>query len=114
MPLANIFAFRSLYATFDKETEVSGINVYRYISTEDSFARTPENECFCPSRFNEKEEEYLDCPPSGIVDLTACLKAPILLSYPHFYMADPKLLDFVSGLNPQKELHESYAFLEPV
>lgn len=42
------------------------------------------------------------------------LGAPVYLSFPHFYKADPKLLDAVDGLNPMKKLHESYFKIQPV
>ena len=32
--------------------------------------------------------------------------APMLLSWPHFYNGDPKLLDQVEGLLPDKEKHQ--------
>lgn len=38
---------------------------------------------------------------------------PIALSYPHFYKSDPSLLEAIEGLEPKKELHESYFFIQP-
>jgi len=38
---------------------------------------------------------------------------PIALSYPHFYKSDPSLLEAIEGLEPKKELHESYFFINP-
>lgn len=40
--------------------------------------------------------------------------APVYLSFPHFYNADPKLKDAVVGLNPKQDLHESYFKIQPV
>lgn len=39
--------------------------------------------------------------------------APLYASFPHFYKADPSLLDKVDGLNPQQELHGSYLKIQP-
>lgn len=39
--------------------------------------------------------------------------APLYSSFPHFYNADPSLLEQIDGLNPQKELHESYLKIQP-
>ena len=39
--------------------------------------------------------------------------APVALSMPHFYQADPSLLDTVVGLKPQKEKHEFYMDVVP-
>lgn len=41
-------------------------------------------------------------------------EAPIYISFPHFFKADPKLLDAVAGLNPVEEIHESYIKIQPV
>lgn len=38
---------------------------------------------------------------------------PIALSYPHFYKSDPSLLEDIEGLEPKKELHESYFYIQP-
>lgn len=40
--------------------------------------------------------------------------APIYLSFPHFYKADPTLLDAVDGLKPDPEKHETYFKIQPV
>lgn len=40
--------------------------------------------------------------------------APVYISNPHFYLADPELLDAVEGLKPNKSIHESYFKIQPV
>lgn len=40
--------------------------------------------------------------------------APVYLSFPHFYKADPKLLDAVDGLKPIENLHQTYFKIQPV
>lgn len=42
------------------------------------------------------------------------LDIPASVSLPHFYNADPSLLDEVEGLNPVKEKHESIIVMQPV
>lgn len=39
---------------------------------------------------------------------------PVIVTYPHFYEADPSYLDAVEGLNPQAELHRMQLDIEPV
>lgn len=39
---------------------------------------------------------------------------PIAVSLPHFYNSDPTLLNYVDGLNPIKEKHESVVAMQPV
>lgn len=40
--------------------------------------------------------------------------APVYISNPHFYLADPELLNAVEGLTPNQSLHESYFKIQPV
>lgn len=40
--------------------------------------------------------------------------APVYLSFPHFYRADPKLLEAIEGLKPVEKLHETYFKIQPV
>ena len=39
---------------------------------------------------------------------------PLVASLPHFYEADPVLLEGIDGLNPVKEQHETAIDVEPV
>jgi hypothetical protein len=39
---------------------------------------------------------------------------PIGVSYPHFYQADPMLVEAVEGSYPDMLKHESYFYIEPV
>lgn len=58
-------------------------------------------QCFC-----RDIDDVNSCPPTGTIDLFRCSGVPMLASLPHFYMADPKLLEGIeSGLNPSKEKH---------
>ncbi|CAK1546487.1 unnamed protein product [Leptosia nina] len=65
----------------------------------------PENKCYCGGD---------KCPRRGLQNISPCqYNAPVYLSYPHFYDADPTLLDQVEGLKPDKEKHESYFMIQP-
>ncbi|KAI4454658.1 scavenger receptor class b type-1 sr-b1 [Holotrichia oblita] len=75
---------------------------YMYQSVE----KAPQNKCYCPGN------EY--CPPDGVQSIQPCHHdAPLYSSFPHFYNADPSLLEQVEGLNPKQELHESYLKIQP-
>ncbi|GIY58205.1 platelet glycoprotein 4 [Caerostris extrusa] len=51
--------------------------------------------------------------PSGVLDISSCqYDAPIYLSFPHFYLADPYYLKIVHGLQPNSLLHKSYIDVE--
>ncbi|EFN74299.1 Scavenger receptor class B member 1, partial [Camponotus floridanus] len=66
-----------------------------------------ENECFC-------SDGIANCPPQGLQDISPCqYSAPVYLSFPHFYKADPKLLNAVDGLKPMENLHQTYFKIQP-
>lgn len=100
---------RYLDLYFDKETEIGGVNVYKYAATEQSVDNgTEHNEHIC---FSSLDEDL----PSGLMNVTACrYNSPIFLSFPHFYAADPYYLQFVDGLQPEKEKHEFHITVEPI
>lgn len=37
-----------------------------------------------------------------------------MVSFPHFYQADPKYINAIDGLSPNKDEHETYLDLQPV
>ena len=41
------------------------------------------------------------------------LEAPLALSMPHFYQADPSFLEAVEGLKPEKEKHQFFMDVVP-
>lgn len=41
-------------------------------------------------------------------------EAPMFLSHPHFYNADPALVDAVEGLHPSKDQHALFLDVHPV
>ncbi|XP_055628151.1 lysosome membrane protein 2 isoform X2 [Toxorhynchites rutilus septentrionalis] len=96
---------------YEKEvTLFDGIPAWRYKAPTDVFAHpdvNADNQCFC-------HLGSASCPPSGLLNATLCsYGAPIYASFPHFYTGDSKLLETVSGLNPQKEKHETFADIHP-
>jgi len=51
----------------------------------------------------------------GLSDVTDCYYGfPIALSYPHFLDADPQLLVNVTGSQPNRSMHESFFYINPV
>ncbi|XP_070154251.1 scavenger receptor class B member 1 isoform X1 [Polyergus mexicanus] len=90
------------------EKQIKGLYTYQYAFVEnelDNGAVNPENKCFCRKGH---------CLKPGLIDVTDCYYGfPIALSYPHFYKSDPSLLEAIEGLQPVKDLHESYFFIQP-
>lgn len=102
-------SFRSVTLDYEKDVVHSGVSAYRYAGTEKVFSNAtdhPDNWCFCSGGV---------CNPSGLGNSSTCrFGAPVFVSFPHFYLADPFYLNQVEGLNPQKDLHEFFIDLEPV
>ncbi|XP_062814626.1 scavenger receptor class B member 1 isoform X2 [Anolis carolinensis] len=99
-------ACRSLTLIYNQTREFKNIPTYRYLAPTTMFANGtdyPPNEGFCP------------CLQSGIQNVSSCrLNAPVFLSHPHFFNADPALLEAVGGLHPNKEEHELFLDLHPM
>lgn len=102
---------RTLPLVFKQEvTTVGDIPAYRFVPPEDVFAspeRMPSQECYCPAG--------PPCAPEGTFNASLCqYDSPILLSFPHFYLADPALRDAVTGISaPIAEDHQLFIDVQP-
>ena len=69
----------------------------------------PDNACFCNQASGSCNV------PSGVFNVSICqYGSPVMLSWPHFFQADPKLIRDVEGLSPNKEKHQFHIELQPV
>lgn len=87
----------------------SGLNADLYKLPETSYGdaeKNPENKCY-----DTKDYSAL----KGLQNISPCqYGAPVYLSNPHFYQADPQLLETVEGLSPNPAEHETYFKIQPV
>lgn len=99
---------RILPLQYTKEVYKDGIQTGLYtppISTFECADINHDNRCYCDG---EK------CPPKGLQNISPCqYNAPVYLSYPHFYEAEPSLLDGFEGLKPEKKKHATYFLIQP-
>lgn len=99
-------ACRSMKLTYHSSGVFEGIPIYRFTAPKTLFANGsvyPPNEGFCP------------CLESGIQNVSTCrFGAPLFLSHPHFYNADPVLSEAVLGLNPDPKEHSLFLDIHPV
>ncbi|XP_069921781.1 scavenger receptor class B member 1 isoform X2 [Oryctolagus cuniculus] len=99
-------ACRSMKLIYQKPGVFGGIPTYRFVAPKTLFANGsmyPPNEGFCP------------CLDSGIQNVSTCrFGAPLFLSHPHFYNADPVLAEAVLGLHPNEEEHALFLDIHPV
>ncbi|XP_062868043.1 lysosome membrane protein 2 [Trichomycterus rosablanca] len=100
---------RSIYMLFEKEVKVKGIPAYRFTPPRDVLAsgkNNPENKGFC---LDKKK-----CLDDGVLNVAVCRKgAPVVVSFPHFYLADKKYVDALEGISPVHEQHQTYLDLNP-
>ncbi|KAM8918117.1 scavenger receptor class B member 1 isoform 2-T2 [Lycaon pictus] len=99
-------ACRSMKLIYKESGTFQGIPTYRFVAPSTLFANGsvyPPNEGFCP------------CLESGIQNVSTCrFNAPLFLSHPHFYNADPMLAEAVLGLHPNQEEHSLFLDIHPV
>uniref|UniRef100_A0A2H1W0Z7 Scavenger receptor class B member 1 n=1 Tax=Spodoptera frugiperda TaxID=7108 RepID=A0A2H1W0Z7_SPOFR len=98
---------RLLPLKFLEEVTIDGIQGYRYTPPEDVFANDEHNRCFCPAG--------PPCAPNGLFNVSLCqYDSPIMLSFPHFYLADPSLREAVEGISPPiPEKHRLFIDVQP-
>ncbi|XP_064128126.1 scavenger receptor class B member 1 isoform X1 [Loxodonta africana] len=99
-------ACRSMKLVYQEAGVFEGIPIYRFVAPPTLFANGsvyPPNEGFCP------------CLESGIQNVSTCrFGAPLFLSHPHFYNADPVLAEAVLGLHPNHQEHSLFLDIHPV
>lgn len=106
LPFYSPDACRSLELVYQRDGVMKGIPLYRYVAPKTMFANGSDyapNEGFCP------------CRQSGLLNVSSCRhNSPVFISHPHFYNADPVLLDFVLGLKPTEAEHGLFIDIHPL
>ncbi|XP_030558451.1 scavenger receptor class B member 1 isoform X1 [Drosophila novamexicana] len=103
---------RLLPLVFEQEVMTSNeVPGYRFTPPEWVFADVdshPDNMCYCPAG-------KPSCSPNGLFNVSLCqYDSPIMLSFPHFYLADDSLRTQVDGISPpEKEQHQFYFDVQP-
>ena len=89
---------RPLEVEYQKDVTLKGIDMLRYVFPADTFS--PDNEPY--------HDVFV-----GLANMQVSYGANVYLGQPHFYGADPLLLDDVVISSPSQELHELYIDVEP-
>ncbi|KAL7302086.1 hypothetical protein TKK_0005315 [Trichogramma kaykai] len=101
---------RSLVARFEAKVGLrAGVQLLRYTTDlgVDGLG-TAEHKCYCPGG-------RIACPRRGVFDLFKCQGQPLVISNPHFYLADPAFLGAIgSGLEPDKAKHAIEIDVDPL
>ncbi|KAM7392337.1 hypothetical protein PAMA_007447 [Pampus argenteus] len=105
LPFYSPDACRSMELIYQRPGEMKGIPLYRYVAPKTLFANGTDyapNEGFCP------------CRQSGLLNVSGCRhNSPVFISHPHFFNADPVLLDYVQGLHPSEDEHGLFIDIHP-
>ncbi|CAO2617186.1 Platelet glycoprotein 4 [Lemmus lemmus] len=103
---------RSIYAVFESEVDLKGIQVYRFVLPAKAFAsplQNPDNHCFCTETIVSN-----NCTSYGVLDIGKCKEGrPVYISLPHFLHASPDISEPIEGLNPNEDEHRTYLDVEP-
>ncbi|XP_037609656.1 scavenger receptor class B member 1 isoform X2 [Sebastes umbrosus] len=106
LPFYSPDACRSMELVYQRDGVMNGIPLYRYVAPKTLFANGTDyepNEGFCP------------CRQSGLLNVSSCRhNSPVFISHPHFFNADPVLLDFVQGLKPTEDKHGLFIDIHPL
>lgn len=96
---------RSIQFQYIKQVSMGKLGLYRFGLSESLMAKSNANMCYCTDDFTCR---------SQMANLGPCKNgAPMVASYPHFYMANQEDLDLIDGLRPDEALHETYVDIEP-
>ena len=87
---------------------ILGINADLYTLADDAYGyQNGNNSCF---EDQDYKHNYV-----GLQNISPCqYGAPVYVSNPHFYQADPNLLEACEGLNPDVDIHGTYFKIQPV
>ncbi|XP_064080513.1 protein croquemort-like [Macrobrachium nipponense] len=85
---------------YQGDVDHSGLKAYRFWGSNHTFANgsvVPGNECYCVKG---------TCGPTGLLNAESCrMGSPAFISFPHYFNADPFLLDQIEGLSPDEDKH---------
>uniref|UniRef100_A0A3P8UKS2 Lysosome membrane protein 2-like n=1 Tax=Cynoglossus semilaevis TaxID=244447 RepID=A0A3P8UKS2_CYNSE len=100
---------RTIYMDFEKDVKVKGIPAYRFTPPRSVLAskvENPDNAGFCVTP--------QECLGTGLLKVSPCRKgAPVVASFPHFYLGEDKFAEAIDGMSPQREHHQTFLDLNP-
>ncbi|XP_032672860.1 scavenger receptor class B member 1 isoform X1 [Odontomachus brunneus] len=103
---------RTLPLVFERDVIGAGeVPGYRFAPPENVFTSVenlPSQQCYCPAG--------PPCAPEGTFNVSLCqYDSPVLITFPHFYLADPALREAVTGISPpHREKHQLYIDVQPI
>lgn len=100
--------YRSVKLEYEYDTVVKGLDAFRFHFANDllhNVTLNPDNAGFCVP----------ECYDSGILNVGSVMEGvPVFLSLPHLYNAANHYREYVNGLRPDKNIHDSIFDVEPI
>eukprot|EP00386_Alphamonas_edax_P000663 GDKI01002080.1.p1 GENE.GDKI01002080.1~~GDKI01002080.1.p1 ORF type:complete len:299 (+),score=87.08 GDKI01002080.1:3-899(+) len=96
---------RSLPFEHSGDHKLKGINTHTYTIARDAMLSAD---------LNPANADYFAYGPSGALNMTNCAGVPIFVSKPHFLDADEWYTEQVTGLSPDRQLHDTVLYVEPI
>ena len=69
---------------------------------------------FDNTTMNPANEGFYQYGPNGLSNMTVLANVPLFLSKPHFLDSQQSLLEALDGIQPYKEIHDTYLAVEPI
>lgn len=100
---------RSVFFKYESTATLKEIKLYRFTAPKELYLSGdvyPPNKGFCVPQ----------CLPSGCLNVSLCQpqNPPVVISPPHFYLGNESLAKAVTGLHPDKKLHQTFVDIEPI
>lgn len=114
MPMFSSDICRSVFGVYQKTVSTKqDIQLRRFVGSAkelENASANPDNIGFCTPQTK--------CLPSGLLNISNCqivdyFHIPVVVSFPHFYLADPSIQSSVYGLHPVPEEHQTAVDVEP-
>uniref|UniRef100_A0A7E4VCZ3 CD36 family protein n=1 Tax=Panagrellus redivivus TaxID=6233 RepID=A0A7E4VCZ3_PANRE len=107
---------RAIDFTYEGTSKYNDIDTLDFIIKSDTFDNSVETNCgYCTQTmrplYGKGAGDY--CLPNGFLDLTGCLGETIVTSNPHFYLADPIVLNWFPRMKPDAVKHQTRLSIEP-
>lgn len=102
---------------YKREATYAGIDGYTYEAGLDFLNQIGpdyDNECYCinANAFAIKQDN--GCLYPGALDMSTCVKSPIVVTLPHFLETSEEYSSLIDGLSPNEEKHRTFVTVEKV
>jgi hypothetical protein len=98
--------------SYESQEDIDGIPIYRFSPVDNAFyspKHNKDNTCYCLSPKTPEKCNFI-----GILDMSSCTGAPLILSNPHFRRTSEVIAKSIDGLSPEERLHHTFIEVEPV